>query len=41
MGYVPTASSKAGTKLQADLRGNRIAISVCDLPFIPSRYKRS
>ena len=41
MGYVPTALAKTGTKLQTDLRGNRIAITVCDLPFIPNRYKRS
>ena len=41
MGYVPAALAKTGTKLQTDLRGNRIAITVCDLPFIPNRYKRS
>jgi aminomethyltransferase len=41
MGYVPAALVKAGTRLQADLRGNRIAIGVCDLPFVPTRYKRS
>jgi aminomethyltransferase len=41
MGYVPAALVKAGTRLQADLRGNRIAIGVCDLPFVPARYKRN
>jgi aminomethyltransferase len=41
MGYVPIALAKAGTTLQAELRGNRIAITVCNLPFIPTRYKRS
>ena len=40
MGYVPSALAKPGTTLQADLRGNRIAITVCDLPFVPHRYKR-
>jgi aminomethyltransferase len=40
MGYVPGALAKSGTTLQADLRGNRIAVTVCDLPFVPHRYKR-
>jgi aminomethyltransferase len=40
-GYVPAALAKSGTTLQADLRGNRIAVTVCDLPFISHRYKRN
>jgi glycine cleavage system T protein (aminomethyltransferase) len=40
MGYVPFEKSKIGTRLFADLRGNRIAIEVHDLPFVPSRFKR-
>jgi aminomethyltransferase len=40
MGYVDIASAKSGTVLYAELRGNRIATSVCNLPFVPSRFKR-
>ena len=40
MGYVPTVDSKSGTTLHAEVRGNRIAVNVCDLPFVPLRYKR-
>ena len=40
MGYVPTVDSKSGNTLHAEVRGNRIAVNVCDLPFVPLRYKR-
>jgi aminomethyltransferase len=40
MGYLPFEMAKIGTRLFADLRGNRVAIEVCDLPFVPSRFKR-
>ena len=38
MGYVPQALSFPGTTLFADVRGNRLPISVHPLPFIPHRY---
>jgi aminomethyltransferase len=41
MGYVDTPHAKPGTELHAEIRGNRIALSVCDLPFVPARYKRN
>ena len=39
MGYVP-ARTAAGTTLYGDLRGKRLPVAVCDLPFHPPRYKR-
>ena len=41
MGYVASEHATAGRQLYADLRGKRVAIQVCDLPFLPSRYKRN
>jgi aminomethyltransferase len=40
MGYVPFELSKTGTRLYADLRGKRVAVDVCDMPFVPNRFKR-
>ena len=40
MGYVSTGYSQAGTKLFADVRGERYPVSVHDLPFVAHRYKR-
>jgi aminomethyltransferase len=40
MGYVPTADAQPSNNLHAEVRGNRIAVKVCDLPFVPLRYKR-
>jgi aminomethyltransferase len=40
MGNVPSASAKPGTRLLAELRGQRLALEVCELPFVPLRYKR-
>jgi aminomethyltransferase len=40
MGYVPTEKAKAGTTLFAELRGARQAMQICELPFVPLRYKR-
>jgi aminomethyltransferase len=40
MGYVPATDAKPGTTLHAEVRGNRIAVNVCDLPFVLLRYKR-
>lgn len=36
MGYVPAACAAAGTRLEVDIRGKRVAAKVVDLPF----YKR-
>jgi aminomethyltransferase len=40
MGYVPTARAATGTRLFAEVRGKRLSVVVCKLPFIPPRYKR-
>jgi aminomethyltransferase len=40
MGYVPVAQALAGGPLYAELRGRREALQVCQLPFVPLRYKR-
>lgn len=40
MGYVPVAVSKPGTPLWGELRGKRLPVTVCELPFRPSTYKR-
>ena len=40
MGYVETASARAGTALQATVRGQPIAVEVANLPFVPHRYYR-
>jgi aminomethyltransferase len=40
MGYVPAAQATPGNRLLAELRGRREAVQICDLPFVPLRYKR-
>jgi aminomethyltransferase len=40
MGYVPQSLAKPGTRLFADVRGQRTPVVVSDLPFIPHRYHR-
>jgi aminomethyltransferase len=40
MGYVPAAQAVPGNRLLAELRGRREAVQVCELPFVPLRYKR-
>jgi aminomethyltransferase len=40
MGYVTWASAPAGGMIYADLRGARVPLRVCELPFIPTNYKR-
>jgi aminomethyltransferase len=40
MGYVPLAQALPGRRLFAELRGRREAVEVCELPFVPLRYKR-
>jgi aminomethyltransferase len=41
MGYVPAALSEAGSRLFADVRGQRLALKVVTLPFISAGFKRS
>ena len=40
MGYVTAAHAKIGAKLEAELRGKRLPVTVCALPFHPTTYKR-
>jgi aminomethyltransferase len=40
MGYVPGALAASGSRLFAEVRGNRIPVETMDLPFVPHRYKR-
>ena len=40
MGYVPISLTPTGTRLFADVRGQRIPVSVSDMPFVPHRYHR-
>ncbi len=40
MGYVATSHSKPGTQLEAELRGKRLPVTVCPLPFHPTSFKR-
>ena len=40
MGYVDRNSATTGKRIFGEVRGKRIALQVCDLPFVPHRYKR-
>jgi len=40
MGYVPTSMARPGTKLFAEVRGERQVMTVVDLPFTPHNYRR-
>jgi aminomethyltransferase len=40
MGYVPISLTPIGTRLFADVRGQRIPLAVSDMPFVPHRYHR-
>jgi aminomethyltransferase len=40
MGYVPAARAAPGTRLFAEVRGKRLAVIVCEMPFVPNHYKR-
>lgn len=40
MGYVATAHADAGTKVEADVRGKRIGLTVAPMPFVPHNYVR-
>jgi aminomethyltransferase len=40
MGYVPSSHAAGGTRLFAEVRGQRLPVSVAALPFSPHKYKR-
>ncbi|MCA1496903.1 MULTISPECIES: glycine cleavage system aminomethyltransferase GcvT [unclassified Bradyrhizobium] len=40
MGYVPTNLSALGTKLFAEVRGQRLPLQVAAMPFVKNTYKR-
>ena len=40
MGYVESASSTLGTKVQLIVRGAALAATIAALPFVPNRFKR-
>ncbi|MBU1281194.1 MAG: glycine cleavage system aminomethyltransferase GcvT [Alphaproteobacteria bacterium] len=40
MGYLPAEFTKTGTEIYAELRGKRLPVTVADMPFRPSTYKR-
>jgi aminomethyltransferase len=41
MGYVARGHAAPGTRVFADVRGKRMPVEVCDVPFVPHRYKRN
>jgi aminomethyltransferase len=41
MGYVPIAQATPASRLFAEVRGKRLPVRVCELPFVPLRYKRT
>jgi aminomethyltransferase len=40
MGYVDSHHSISGTRLDAEVRGKRVPLTVASLPFVPHRYHR-
>ena len=40
MGYVAAKHAKIGSKLEGDVRGKRLPVTVCATPFHPTTYKR-
>jgi aminomethyltransferase len=40
MGYVPGDTTALGTRMFAEVRGKRLPVTVSELPFVPTRYKR-
>jgi aminomethyltransferase len=40
MGYVATKHSKIDTKLEAEVRGKRVPVTVAAMPFVPHHYHR-
>ena len=40
MGYVAAGQNDAGTALEAEVRGKRVAVTVSSFPFVPHHYHR-
>jgi aminomethyltransferase len=40
MGYVSRDAAAIGTQLFAEVRGRRHAVTISEMPFVPTRYKR-
>ena len=40
MGYLPSPLAASGTKIFAELRGQRLPLQVAAMPFVPNTYKR-
>ena len=40
MAYVPAANAEPGTRLFAEVRGRRLAVTVAGMPFVAAGYKR-
>jgi glycine cleavage system T protein (aminomethyltransferase) len=40
MGYLPASHAAAGSSLFAEVRGQRLAVQVAAMPFVPNNYKR-
>jgi len=40
MGYLPSSLAALGTKIFAELRGQRLPLLVAAMPFVPNTYKR-
>ena len=40
MGYVAAAFAAPGTALTGEVRGKKLPVTVCELPFLPTTYKR-
>ena len=40
MGYVAAKHATVGTRLEGEVRGKRLALTVCATPFHPTTYKR-
>jgi len=40
MGYVATAYAATGARLEGEVRGKRLPLTVADMPFQPTTYKR-
>ena len=40
MGYVPSSLTPVGTQLFAEVRGQRLPLTVAPTPFVPNTYKR-
>ena len=40
MGYLRRELAAPGTRLYAEVRGKRLAVTVAEMPFWPTRYRR-